>query len=184
VALGSVAYTPSLFARAALDRHAKPSAGQVAKTRHVSRGVAEAALGGAARSLGTSFFSLPLIDARIDQVTTGYGPFSGRPITRAPGVAFVYGDSGGFLNGNAFLRLSEALSPQIAYGMQTEDAKLTEGSLLLTRVENETLAANGSASVRRLLWFGRLRVAGLYVALQGSSRQTVVRAAQQLVKNR
>jgi hypothetical protein len=182
VGVAVIDYAPSLFRRPTSNTKIAPVAGQVASARHVARAVAETALGGAARSLGASFASLPLTDARIDELTSGYGPLSGKPITRAPGVAFIYGDSGGFLNGNAFLRISEALSPQIAYGMGRDGGKLTDGSLLLTRVQNETLVANGSSSVRRTLWFGRMRVGRLYVALQGSSRQVVVRGAQQLVK--
>jgi hypothetical protein len=181
-AIGSVAYRRSLFARPSRDRHPAPSAGEVATTRHVSRAGAEAALKGQARALGTRFSSLPLIDAKIDRLTTGYGPLSGIPVTRAAGVEFVYGDSGGFLNGNPFLRLSEALSPQMAYG-QTADAMPREGMLLLTRVENETVTPSGGASARRALWLGQTKVGNLYVSLQGSSRPLVVSGARALERN-
>jgi hypothetical protein len=173
--IDSIAYTPSLFTRPSLARPA-PSIGQVAKTRHVSRAAAETALRGRARSLGASFASLPLIDARIDRLSTGYGPLSGRPITHGSGVEFIYGDSGLPLNGTPFLRISEALSPQMAYGLVPEGAALEEGSLLLTRF--------GETGARFALWVGKARVGGLYVALQGSSRQLVVNAARAIGQTR
>ena len=95
-------------------------------------------------------------------------------------MQFIYGDSGGILNGSPFLRISEALAPQMAYGMDGRASGLKRGSLLLTRVQSETVAANGSPSVHRVLWSGQVQVGPLYVALQGSSRQVVVHAAQRL----
>jgi hypothetical protein len=173
--IGSIAYTPSLFTRPSLARPA-PSIGQVAKRRHVSRAVAEMALRGRARSLGASFASLPFIDARLERLSTGYGALSGRPITRGSGVGFSYGDSGLPLNGTPFLRISEALSPQMAYGLVPDGASLREGSLLLTRF--------GETGARYALWVGKARVGGLYVALQGSSRQLVVSAARAIGRAR
>jgi hypothetical protein len=183
VGVAVIDYAPSLFRRPTRNARPAPVSGQVAGTRHVRSAVAEAALAGAARSLGAGFASLPLIDARIDELTTGYGPLSHRPVSRASGVQFIYGDSGGILNGSPFLRISEALTPQMAYGMDGQASGLKRGSLLLTRVESQTVAANGSPAARRVLWFGRLRAGRLYVALQGNSRQTVVRAAQALGNN-
>jgi hypothetical protein len=181
LAIGSVAFRPALFVRPRLARSLPPVAGEVARTHHVRLSGAEAALGGAVRSLGRSFATLPLTDARVDELTTGYGPLSGRPVRHGRGVELIYGDSGGFLNGNAFLRLSESLAPQVAYGMQTRGAFVSAGMLLLTRVENETLATSGHPAVRRALWFGQLRTrSGLFVALQGSSRPLVLRAAHVL----
>jgi hypothetical protein len=181
LAIGSIAFRPALFVRPARARTLPPVAGEVARTRHVRLAGAEAALGGGVRSLGRSFATLPLTDARIDELTTGYGPLSGQPVRHGRGVQLIYGDTGGFLNGNAFLRLSEALAPQLAYGMQTGGAFVTEGTLLLTRVENETLATSGHPAVRRALWFGQLKTrSGLYVALQGSSRRLVLQAAHAL----
>jgi hypothetical protein len=168
--IGSTAYSPTLFKRPALGPP-QPAAGQVAKSRHVARGVAEAALRGQARSLGASFASLPLIDARIDQLTTGYGPLSGRPLTHGTGVAFVYSVDGMPLNGTPFLRISEALSPQMAYGLQPEGASLREGVLVLTRFGNG-------------LWLGKTRAGALYVALQGSSRRLLVSAAREIGRTR
>ena len=182
VGMAVIAYAPSLFRRPAVKAQATPVAGEVASTRHVRLAVAEKALAGAARSLAASFASLPLIDARIDELTTGYGPFAKRKISRSPGVQFVYGDSGGILNGGRFLRISEALSPQMAYGMGADASR--PGSLLLTRVESETVAANGGPSDRRALWFGQARIGRLYVALQSSSRLTLVHAARALVNRR
>jgi hypothetical protein len=184
VGVARVDYAPSLFRRPELNTKPTPVSGQVASTRHVRSAVAEAALSGAARSLGAHFASLPLIDARIDELTTGYGPLSHRPVSRAAGVQFIYGDSGGILNGSPFLRISEALRPQMAYGMDGRASGLKRDSLLLTRIESQTLAANGSPSVHRLLWFGQVQVGPLYVALQGSSRQVLVRAAQRLERIR
>jgi hypothetical protein len=184
VGVAVIEYAPSLFKRPAPSTNAAPVAGQVASTRHVPSAVAETALDGAARSLGTSFASLPLIDARIDELTTGYGPLSHRPVSRAPGVQFMYGDSGGILGGGPFLRIGEALTPQMAYGMDGQASGLKRGSLLLIRVGSETVSANGSPSARRVLWFARMRAGRLFVALQGSSRQTVVRAAQALGNTR
>ena len=183
VAIGSVAFSPSLFKRPSLDRRVSPSSGEVARTRHVSRVAAERAFGGAARALGGTFSSLPLIDARIDQLTTGYGPLAGKPVTRATGVEFVYGDSGGLFNGNAFLRLSEALSPQMAYGMRRAGVPVAPKSLLLTRVESVAVTSSGGAP-SRVLWFGQMRAGRLYVALQSGSRQLILRAAQALEKDR
>jgi hypothetical protein len=180
VAIGTVAFAPSLFRRPALATRLSPAAGEVAKTRHVSLRVAEAALGRHARSLGTAFGSLPLIDARTDELTTGYGPLSGRPVTRAPGVEFIYGDSGGTFNGNPFLRVSEALSPQMAYGMRADVPGLPSGSLLLSRAENETITSSGHTAARRTLWFGSMRVGSLYVALQAGSRELLLTAAKTL----
>ena len=74
VGVALIDYSPSLFRRPKLNTKPAPVSGQVANARHVRSAVAEAALGGAARSLGASFASLPLIDARIDELTTGYGP--------------------------------------------------------------------------------------------------------------
>jgi hypothetical protein len=142
------------------------------------------ALHGQARSLGATFASLPLIDARIDQLTTGYGPLSGRPVTRGSGVEFIYGDSGGLLNGNPFLRMSEALSPQMAYGLEVEGAALRNEALLLMRFENQTVTSNGKTAARRSLWVGKTRVGGLYVALQGSSRQVVLDAARTIGRSK
>jgi hypothetical protein len=173
--IGSIAYEPSLFKRPSLARPA-PSIGQVAKARHVSRAVAETALGGRARSLGARFASLPLVDARLERLTTGYGPLSGRPITRGSGVGFSYGDSALPLNGTPFLRISEALSPQMAYGLVPDGASLREDSLLLTRF--------GETGARYALWVGKARVGGLYIALQGSSRQLVVNAARAIGQGR
>jgi hypothetical protein len=184
VGVAVIEYAPSLFRRPPPNTNAAPVAGQVASTRHVPSAVAETALDGAARSLGTSFASLPLIDARIDELTTGYGPLSHRPVSRAPGVQFMYGDSGGILGGGPFLRIGEALTPQMAYGMDGQASGLKRGSLLLIRVGSETVSANGSPSARRVLWFARMRAGRLFVALQGSSRQTVVRAAQALGNTR
>jgi hypothetical protein len=179
--IGSVAFRPALFMRPAVGRSLPPVAGEVAKTRHVRLAGAEAALGGAVRSLGGSFATLPFTDARLDDLTTGYGPLSGKPVRHGRGVELIYGDSGGFLNGNAFLRLSESLAPQFAYGMQAGGAFVTEGTLQLTRLENETLATSGHPAVRRALWFGQLKTkSGLYVALQGSSRRLVLQAAHAL----
>jgi hypothetical protein len=184
LAIGSVAFRPALFVRPALARSVPPVAGEVARTRHVPLAGVEAALRGGVRSLGRSFATLTLTDARIDELTTGYGPLSGKPVRHGRGVQLIYGDSGGFLSGNAFLRLSESLAPQLAYGMQTGGAFVTEGTLLLTRVENETLATSGHPAVRRALWFGQLKTRdGLYVALQGSSRRLVLRAARALEGN-
>jgi hypothetical protein len=182
ITIRSVAFTPALFKHPTLDAHVSPSSGEVARTRHVSRVAAERALGGAARALGGTFSSLPLIDARIDQLTTGYGPLSGKPVTRAPGVEFVYGDSGGLFNGNAFLRLSEALSPQMAYGMRRAAAPFAPRSLLLTRAESVTVTPSGGAP-SRVLWFGQMRAGRLYVTLQSSSRQLILRGARVLEKN-
>jgi hypothetical protein len=181
--IGSIAYAPSLFKRPALNRP-QPVSGQVARTRHVSGVAAERALHGQARYLGASFASLPLIDARIDQLTTGYGPLSGRPVTRGSGVEFIYGDSGGAFNGNPFLRISEALSPQMAYGLELEGAALRNGSLLLARFENQTVTSNGKPTARRSLWVGKTRVGGLHVALQGSSRQLVLEAARAIGRSK
>ncbi|MCW2963700.1 MAG: hypothetical protein JWO17_952 [Actinomycetia bacterium] len=168
--IGSIAYTPSLFKRPTLARP-QPAAGSVAKSRHVSRAVAETALRGHARSLGASFASLPLIDARIDRLTTGYGPLSGRPFTHGSGAAFIYGANGMPLNGTPFLRISEALSPQMAYGLQPEGASLRAGVLVLTRFGNG-------------FWTGKTRAGALYVALQGSSRQLLVSAARAIGQSR
>jgi hypothetical protein len=117
---------------------------------------------------------------RIDELTTGYGPLSGRPVTRAPGVEFIYGDSGGAFNGNHFLRVSEALSPQMAYGMRVDVTALRAGSLVLTRAENETVTSSGSTASRRTLWFGSMRVGRLYVALQTDSRALLLSSARML----
>jgi hypothetical protein len=184
VGVAVIEYAPSLFRRPAQNAQAKPVSGQVARTRHVRSPVAEAALGAAGRSLGARFASLPLIDARIDELTTGYGPLSQRPVSRARGVQFIYGDSGGILNGSPFLRISEALTPQMAYGMDGQASGLKRGSLLLTRVVSETVATNGAPPARRVLWLGRLHAGRLYVALQGSSRQLLVGAAQKLANIR
>jgi hypothetical protein len=168
--IGSIAYSSTLFKRPILVRP-QPAVGQVAKSRHVSRAVAEASLRGHARSLGASFASLPLIDARIDRLTTGYGPLSGRPLTHASGAAFIYGADGIALNGTPFLRISEALSPQMAYGLQPEGASPREGVLVLTRFGNG-------------LWTGKTRAGALYVALQGSSRRLLVSAARAIGQTR
>jgi hypothetical protein len=168
--IGSIAYAPSLFKRPTLARP-QPAAGQVAKTHHVPRAAAEAALRGHARSLGASFASLPLVDARIDRLTTGYGPLSGRPFTHGRGVAFIYGDNGMPMNGTPFLRISEALSPEMAYGLQPEGASLRQGVLVLTRFGNG-------------FWTGKMRAGALYVALQGSSRQLLVSAARAIGQSR
>jgi hypothetical protein len=176
--IGSVAYTPQLFARPTIDRPT-PSAGEVARTRHVSLAVATRALGAHARSLGARFGSLPLVESRIDELTTGYGPLVKHARTRAPGVELVYGDSGGFIAGTAFLRVSEALSPQIAYGM-VRGGVPPAGSLILTRVENLIRTPSAGTSARRALWFGELRSGPLYVAIQGSSRALVIGASRAL----
>jgi hypothetical protein len=162
--IGSIAYAPSLFKRPTLSRP-NPASGQVAKTRHVSRAVAEMALRGQARSLGASFASLPLVEARIDRLTTGYGPLSGIPVTYGSGVEFIYGDRGIPPNGTPYLRISEALSPQMAYGLVPDGATLQAGVLVLTRFDNG-------------FWTGKTRAGGLYVALRGSSRQLLVDAAR------
>jgi hypothetical protein len=187
VTIGTIPFAPSLFTRPATQTRPTPSAGEVAKAKHVPLRIAEAALGGATRSLGQTFASLPLIDARIDDLTPGYGPLSGKPVTHAPGVQLIYGDAG-IASNTPFLRISEALSPQMAYGMQT-NRPLSPGSLVLTEIKNETapVQANGSgwscyAPVcdNQSLWFGQMRVGGVYVALETSSRTLILQAARSL----
>jgi hypothetical protein len=189
VTIETVAFARSLFSRPTAHTQLTPSAGEVAKTKHVPLRIAEAALGGAARSLGHTFASLPLIDARIDDLTTGYGPLSGKRVTHAPGVQLIYGDAD-IASNTPFLRISEALSPQMAYGMQTNRAPLP-GSLVLTEIRNETapLHANGSgwkcyAPVcgNQSLWFGQMRLGSLYLALETSSRSLILEAARSLEK--
>jgi hypothetical protein len=191
VTIGTVAFAPSLFTRPATQTRPTPSAGEVAKAKHVRLGVAEAALGGATRSLGQTFASLPLIDARIDDLTTGYGPLSGKPAMHAPGVQLIYGDAG-IASNTPFLRISEALSPQMAYGMQA-NRPLLRGSLVLTEIRNATtpVRANGSgwscyAPVcdNRSLWFGQMRVGRLYIALETGSRTLILQAARSLETSR
>jgi hypothetical protein len=162
--IGSIAYSPALFKRPTLARP-QPAAGSVAKSHHVSRVVAETALRGHARSLGASFASLPLVDARIDRLTTGYGALSGRPFTHGSGAAFIYGVNGMPVNGTPFLRISEALTPEMAYGLRPEGASLRDGVLVLTRFGDG-------------LWSGKTRAGALYVSLWGSSRQLLVSAAR------
>ena len=190
VTIGTVAFARSLFTRPTAHTRPTPSAGEVAKTKHVPLRIAEAALGGATRSLGHTFASLPLIDARIDDLTTGYGPLSGKPVTHAPGVQLIYGDAG-IASNTPFLRISEALSPQMAYGMQTN--RPPPGSLVLTEITNETapVQANGSAWTcyapvcdNQSLWFGQMRFGRLYLALETSSRALILDAARSLEKPR
>jgi hypothetical protein len=183
VTIGTVAFAPSFFAHPRIQTPLAPSAGEVAKAKHVRLRAAEAALGGATRSLGPTFASLPLIDARIDDLTTGYGPLSGKPVTHAPGVELIYGDAG--IAGNTpFLRLSEALSPQMAYGIQTSRL-LPPGSLVLTEIRSETAPVQANGSVcsapvcgNQSLWFGEMRVGRLYIALETSSRALILEAAR------
>lgn len=180
VTIRAVPFSRSLFLRPSVRKHSSPVAGEVAKTRHVTRQVAERALGRQARSIGSTFRKLPLIDARIDELTTGYGPLSGKRATRAPGVEFIYGDTGGPLNGNAYIRVSEALSPQMAYGMQAEAGTPEPEMLLVTRAENQTITNGGRTSARRTLWFGFMQAGRLYVSLQASSRELLLDAARTL----
>jgi hypothetical protein len=53
----------------------------------------------------------------------------------------------------------------------------------MTRFESVTVTSSGGAPAR-VLWFGQMEAGQLYVALQSSSRQLILRAAQALEKNR
>jgi hypothetical protein len=173
VTIDTVLYRPALFRRPTVDRNPSPTAGEVAATVHLTRSAAERALEGQARSLGATFRSLPLVDARLDTLTTGYGPRLHRRASRAPGVEFLYGDMR-LGAGSPFLRVSEALSPQVAYGMQPTRT-LARRHVVITRFE--------SAGARSL-WLGELRAARLWVSLEASSRLLVLEAAAALNKAR
>jgi hypothetical protein len=179
-----IAYARSLFARPEVNNFPTPVAGQVSKTRHVSRATAERALGAEVRSLGRAFASLPLIDARVDQLTTGFGPLSTAPFAHGRGVQFIYGDPG--ISRAPFLRVSEALTPEFGYGMQR--GAVEPGNLLLNEVRSQTAPARAHGSGWKCyavcgtqsLFIGQMRVGSLFVALEGSSRALVLRAAQAL----
>lgn len=176
VRIDTLPYRAALFVRPSVHRRPAPVAGEVAATRHVSRAVAEQGLGKRARSLGETFGSLPLIDARLDILTTGYGRLSHKHATRAPGVQFLYGDNG-LVARKPFLRVSEALSPQFAYGMQP-NRTLARANVIVTRIESETSTGG------RSLWLGELRTAKLWVSLEASSRSLLLEAAAALNKAR
>jgi hypothetical protein len=173
-----VAYTPSLFARPTLSKDQEPAVGNVVATRPLSLNAAERALGGRAKSLGSRFAGLALTDARLDSLRTGYGVLSHKPIQKSSGVEFVYGSGTERGGTGPYLRLSEALSPQMAYFAQTAK-RLTPGTLSLITFRPSPVE-KGQKNKARAFRVGQLRTDHLYVTIEGSTRSSVIAAAKAL----
>ena len=173
-----VAYTPSMFSRPTLTKNQPAAIGNVVKTDHVTLAAAERALDGHAKSLGPEFAGLPLADARLEALRTGYGPLSHRPIAKSRGVEFVYGNGTQRAGSGPYLRVSEALSPQMAYWGQTTQ-RVAPGTLALT-VFRPTQVAPGQRNEGRAFYVGQLRTSRLSITIEGSTRRAVVEAAKKL----
>jgi hypothetical protein len=171
VTIEKVTSTSSMFARPKLAADRPPVIGNVVRTEHVSLAVAERALAGQARSLGSKFAGLPLTDARLDSLRTGYGVLSHKPIRESSGVEFIYGSGTQRAGSGPYLRLSEAVGPQMAYFGQTEQ-RVARGKLALT-----TFGQSAS-------WVGQLHARGLYVTIEGNARASVIAAAKALARVR
>ena len=173
-----VAYAPSIFVRPALAKDQPPAVGNVVKTEHVKLATAERALARHAKSLGPEFAGLPLTDARLEALRTGFGPLSHRPIEKSRGVEFVYGSGSQRAGTGPYLGLSEALSPQMAYWAETSQ-HLKPGTLELTAF-HPSQVANGRPNEGRAFYVGQLHTGRLYITIEGRSRRTVVDAAKAL----
>jgi hypothetical protein len=177
-----LSYTPSAFARPKLSSDRPPVIGNVVRTTHLSLAAAERALAGRAASLGSQFAGLALTDARLDSLRTGYGVLSNKPIAKSVGVEFVYGKGSQRGGTGPYLRLSEALSPQMAYwGQATQH--VAPGMLSLTTFASSQVE-RGKPNQGRPFWVGQLHTGRLWVTVEGSDRLSVIRAAQTLAGHR
>jgi hypothetical protein len=148
------------FAEPQASKELTPSGGSVREKEPIEVRDAPAVVPGALFA-GPEFHGLPLTKAFRATVVTGYGPDSPVSPTSAPGVEFGYGGDASS-QGDSYVWLLEAATPQIAYGWFMPMTAPKPGRMLVTG-------------------FGAyLLVNGVYVTIQASDHELLLSAARAL----
>jgi hypothetical protein len=135
--IGTQSYDGALFTRPV--RTYPPTGGETEGTSQIDVAQVPALLGGKALWLGQSWNGYRLVGAERQDLTTGYGPLSGRKPTRSVGVVLTYAPTGSSAASAQALRIKESNQCEDAWAMHCgllppRDGTLLVGGLLSSRL--------------------------------------------------
>jgi hypothetical protein len=182
-AAGTLARDDVAFSRPRPRREALPVGSRTAGSRVVAPRVAARALGGQFVTAGASVGGLRLAQITLRQIVSGYGRSSARPPLRSRGVEVVYGSSLDVYelmrSPKPYVVLKESVRPEMLYRFTGARQVPAGAAMLVTRVIG-TVSSRDAPPVTKTAWLGHLRHAGIYIAIEASSRRLLLQAARAL----
>jgi len=158
----------------------RPAASNVQGQTPASLDDATQALGGRLLWPGATVDGVSFDSATVQQIITGYGKTSGVPFTHSTGVELVYGGHV-HVAGSPYVRVREAVRPEMLYGFGVSRQAPPEGTLRLESSDVLTMGPNATAAPSGAkIWRGLLHTDGLYVSLEATTRALLLDAARQL----